>query len=99
MAEVKKYKLMDADGHFYESEVPGEYGGNSKQKVYGRFDCPSALSTIKRFPGSYEKARVFFADEKTALAAGYRPCGNCLREKYKQYMADPEAYKARLGVT
>ena len=99
MAEVKKYKLMDADGHFYESEVPGEYGGNSKQKVYGRFDCPSALSTIKRFPGSYEKVRVFFADEKTALAAGYRHCGNCLRDKYKQYMADPEAYKARLGVT
>ena len=55
-------------------------------KIYGRLDCPSALSAIRRFPGSYEKFRVFFADEKTALAAGFRPCGNCLREKYKEYM-------------
>lgn len=86
---------MDSNGNFYESEIPGQYGGNKKLKIYGRLDCPSALSTIKRFPGSYEKSRVFFADEKTALAAGYRPCGNCLREKYKQYKTDPEKYKAQ----
>ena len=91
----KKYKLMDSNGNFYESEIPGQYGGNKKLKIYGRLDCPSALSAIKRFPGSYEKSRVFFADEKTALAAGYRPCGNCLREKYKQYKADPEKYKSQ----
>jgi methylphosphotriester-DNA--protein-cysteine methyltransferase len=41
---------------------------------------------------------VFFADEKTALAAGYRPCGNCLREKYREYMDDPEKYKAKFGL-
>lgn len=70
---MKRYKLLGADGNEYESDVPGEYGGNSKLKIYGRLDCPSALSTIRRFPGSYEKCRVFFADEKTALAAGYRP--------------------------
>ena len=86
---------MDSNGNFYESEIPGQYGGNKKLKIYGRLDCPSALSAIKRFPGSYEKSRVFFADEKTALKAGYRPCGNCLREKYKQYKADPEKYKAQ----
>ena len=86
---------MDSNGNFYESEIPGQYGGNKKLKIYGRLDCPSALSAIKRFPGSYEKSRVFFADEKTALAAGYRPCGNCLREKYKQYKADPEKYKSQ----
>jgi methylphosphotriester-DNA--protein-cysteine methyltransferase len=40
-------------------------------------------STIKRFPGSYEKCRVFFKDEETAIAAGYRPCGTCMKEKYK----------------
>ena len=90
---MKTYKLMGPDGQFYESTAPGQYGGNSKLKVYGRLDCPSALPTIKRFPGSYEKSRVFFADEATALAAGYRPCGNCLRKKYREYMADPEAYK------
>ncbi len=95
---MKTYKLLGADGKIYESETPGEYGGNGKLKVYGRLDCPSALSAIKRFPGSYEKSRVFFADEKTALAAGYRPCGNCLREKYREYMADPDAYRAKIGL-
>lgn len=77
---MKMYKLLGADGKEYLSETPGTFGGNSKQKIYGRLDCPSALSSIKRYPGVYEKTRVFFADEKMALAAGYRPCGNCLRE-------------------
>ena len=95
---MKKYRLLGADGKSYESETPGQYGGNSKLKIYGRLDCPSALSAIKRFPGSYEQHRVFFADEKTALSAGYRPCGNCLREKYKQYMAGPEKYREQYGL-
>ena len=63
-ATMKMYKLLDADRKIYKSETPGEFGGNSNPKIYGRLDCPSALSTIKRFPGSYEKIRVFFADEK-----------------------------------
>lgn len=92
---MKMYKLLGADGKEYLSETPGTFGGNSKLKIYGRLDCPSALSTIKRFPGSYEKSRVFFADEKTALAIGYRPCGNCLREKYREYQADPQKYREK----
>ena len=80
---MKMYRLLGADGKEYLSETPGTFGGNGKLKIYGRLDCPSALSTIKRFPGSYEKSRVFFADEKTALAAGYRPCAICMKEKYK----------------
>ena len=95
---MKKYKLLGADGKIYESETPGTLGGNGKLKIYGRLDCPSALSTIRRFPGSYEKSRVFFADEKTALEAGYRPCGNCMRAQYREYMADADAYKAKFGV-
>ncbi len=98
MEEKKMYKLTGADGKAYLSKRPGQLGGNGKLKIYGRLDCPSALSTIKRFPGSYEKSRVFFADEKMALAAGFRPCGNCLREKYKEYMSDPEAYRAKFGL-
>ncbi len=35
--------------------------------------------------GFYVKQRVFFADEKTAIAAGYRPCFGCLPEKYKEW--------------
>lgn len=94
----KQYKLLGTDGKIYLSKTPGTFGGNVKLKIYGRLDCYSALSTIKRFPGSYEKSRVFFADEKTAIAAGYRPCGNCLREKYREYMADPQAYKEKFGL-
>lgn len=95
---MKMYKLLGADGKIYLSETPGEFGGNSKLKIYGRLDCPSALSTIRRFPGSYEQKRVFFQDEKTALAAGYRPCGNCLRKKYDEYMSDPQKYKEKFGL-
>lgn len=95
---MKKYKLIDADGAEYLSEAPGTFGGNSKLKIYGRLDCPTALSTIRRFPGSYEKARVFFADERSALAAGYRPCGNCLRAKYREYMDDPQKYREKFGL-
>ena len=95
---MKMYKLLGADGVEYLSETPGTLGGNGKQKIYGRLDCPMALSSIKRFPGVYEKTRVFFADEKTALAAGYRPCGNCLREKYREYTADPDAYRKKFGL-
>ena len=94
----KQYKLTDANGNIYLSDTPGEYGGNSKLKVYGRLDCGTALASMRRFPGEYQKHRVFFADEKTALAAEFRPCGNCLRAKYKEYMADPEAYKRKFGL-
>jgi methylphosphotriester-DNA--protein-cysteine methyltransferase len=30
---------------------------------------------------------VFFADEQTAIAAGYRPCATCLPEKYARWKA------------
>jgi hypothetical protein len=98
MLELKMYKLIDANGQEYLSEEPGTFGGNSKLKIYGRLDCPSALSTIRRFPGSYEKSRVFFIDEKTALAAGYRPCGNCLRKQYQEYKDNPEKYREKFDL-
>ena len=98
MEEKKLYKLLNEKGETYLSENGGTFGGNSKLKIYGRLDCPTALSTIRRYPGSYEKHRVFFPDERTALAAGYRPCGNCLREKYREYKNDPEAYRKKFGV-
>lgn len=95
---MKMYKLLGSDGKEYLSETPGAFGGNGKDKIYGRLDCSMALSTIKRFPGIYEKTRVFFADEKTALAAGYRPCGCCLREKYREYKNDPQKYREKFGL-
>lgn len=82
--EKKVYHLIGKDGLPYDSETPGTYGGNSRNKVYGRLDCPAALRAIKN-GGPYTKYRVFFADEETAIAAGYRPCAVCLREKYKAW--------------
>ena len=77
------YKLIGADGKLYLSEEPGTLGCHRGLKLYGRLDCPSALRAIARPTGAtYIKNRVFFKDEQTALAAGYRPCAVCMREHY-----------------
>lgn len=80
--------LLGADGKPYLSEVPGTLGGHRRTRIYGRLDCPSALRAIAR--GGYVTHRVFFADEATAIAAGYRPCATCLPDAY-------QAWKQRLS--
>lgn len=80
---MKRYHLIDKNGKEYESEVPGTLGGHRKLKIYGRLDCPSALRYIAK--GQYVRHRVFFADEETAVAAGYRPCARCMPEAYKKW--------------
>ncbi len=77
---MKRYLLTAADGSTYESETPGTLGGNRKLRIYGRLDCGSA---VRALPKGYAQQRVFFADEAAAIAAGYRPCGTCLRERYR----------------
>lgn len=79
-AEGRTYTLLDADGEPFESTRPGKLGGHRRNKIYGRLDCPSALRWIAK--GHYVEHRVFFADEETAIAAGYRPCGSCMPEAY-----------------
>ena len=79
----KMYKLLDSEGKEYLSEEKGTLGGHRKLKIYGRLDCPSALRYIEK--GQYVKYRVFFADEKTAIAAGYRPCAKCMPDEYKKW--------------
>jgi AraC family transcriptional regulator, regulatory protein of adaptative response / DNA-3-methyladenine glycosylase II len=74
------YTLIGADGAPYESERPGALGGHRRNRGYGRLDCPAALRWIER--GHYVRHRVFFADEATAIAAGYRPCARCMPERY-----------------
>ena len=81
--EQKKYKLINSNGMSYESEKPGNFGGHKKLKIYGRLDCPSALRYIAK--GQYVQYRVFFKDEATAIAAGYRPCAKCMPEEYKKW--------------
>lgn len=77
----KQYRLIGPDGGEIRSSTPGTLGGHRGNKLYGRLDCPSALQWIAA--GFYVPQRVFFKDEQDALAAGYRPCGCCLPDKYR----------------
>lgn len=81
----KRYTLLGGDGRPYQSATPGTYGGNRRGKRYGRLDCRAALRAIAR--GGYVRHRVFFADEQTAIAAGYRPCAVCLPAQYAAWKA------------
>ncbi|MGP2526785.1 Metal binding domain of Ada [Acidaminococcus fermentans] len=81
--DKKKYFLTDSANHQFLSSVPGVYGGHKKLKIYGRLDCPSALRYIQQ--GDYVRNRVFFADQQTAIAAGYRPCARCMPKEYKDW--------------
>lgn len=83
---MKKYKLLSQTGDVYLSEIPGELGGNSKAKIYGRLDCSAANGALSK---GYAQHRVFFLNEEEAIKAGYRPCGRCLREQYKLWKAGP----------
>ena len=83
---VMSYTLVGSDGQPHASSVKGTLGGHRRLRVYGRLDCPTALSLIARGRFKVEQ-RVFFATEADAVAAGYRPCGNCLRERYRAWKA------------
>jgi hypothetical protein len=76
------YRLTQADGSIAECDVPGRLGGNRRLKIYGRLDCPSALRALSR---GYAQRRVFFANEATAIAAGYRPCAVCMPVEYRRW--------------
>ena len=53
-------------------------GGNMLAKIYGKLSCTSG----KRMKAAN---RVFFQNEAEAIAAGYRPCAHCMREKYLKW--------------
>ena len=80
------YRLVGPDGLTYDSPTRGTLGGHRKTRVYGRLDCPGALRALAR--GPYAKHRVFFADEPSAIAAGYRPCWLCMRAEYIAWKRD-----------
>jgi methylphosphotriester-DNA--protein-cysteine methyltransferase len=79
------YQLTGADGRTAPSSMPGTIGGHRRSRIYGRLDCPAARRALAR--GGYVRSRVFFADEVTAVAAGYRPCAVCLPERYREWKA------------
>ena len=79
------FRLIGADGREVLSATPGTLGGHRKNKIYGRLDCAGAARWIAK--GHYVRQRVFFADEPTAIAAGYRPCAGCLPAEYRAWRA------------
>jgi hypothetical protein len=54
--------------------------GNKKLKIYGTLQCSSGKKMKV-------ENRVFFVSEKAATAAGFRPCGHCMREAYLLWKA------------
>ena len=80
---AKSYRLLNDRGVAYDSVLKGTLGGYRKLRIYGRLDCASALRHIAN--GHYVKERVFFADEQTAIAAGYRPCSRCMPIEYRSW--------------
>jgi methylphosphotriester-DNA--protein-cysteine methyltransferase len=73
---MKTFTLIGANGKSYASAAKGTFGGHRKLRLYGRLDCASALRYVAN--GTYAKSRVVFADEATAISAGYRPCSRCM---------------------
>lgn len=88
-SKQKLYKLLGPDGKIRESQTPGTLGGNRSTKIYGQLDCRTAHRWIEK-SDVYAQFRVFFADEETAVAAGFRPCHNCMPEAYRRWKAGPQ---------
>ncbi len=78
-----RYTLVGVDGRPHGSGTPGTMGGHRRARIYGRLDCRAAARALAA--GGYVAHRVFFADETTAVAAGYRPCAVCLPEGYQTW--------------
>jgi len=51
-------------------------GGNIHLKIYGLLNCSSGKRMKK-------ENRVFFSSLQEAMQYDYRPCGHCMRAKYK----------------
>jgi len=79
----KTFTLRDHQNQETTSFTPGTVGGHKGLKIFGRLDCANANRWIAK--GFYVKHRVFFADRSVAEAAGYRPCGCCMKAEYRAW--------------
>ena len=88
----QRFHLLGADGELYDSPLPGKLAGNRKLKTYGLLNCglPACGFPDRGLPPGQPKIRVYFADEDHAIAAGYRPCGGCLPQRYQQWKQGPQ---------
>lgn len=56
-----------------------QLAGNARLKIFGTLSCPSGKRMLK-------KNRVFFRDYLEATKYGFRPCGHCMKDAYRQWM-------------
>jgi hypothetical protein len=55
-----------------------QFAGYLPGKIYGRLGCKGG-KRMKR------ENRVFFTTEDEAIHLGFRPCGNCMRQRYRAW--------------
>jgi hypothetical protein len=67
----KNLQLLISSGQIF-------FAGNKRLKIYGLLNCNSG----KRMK---MENRVFFSSAEQAEENGYRPCGHCLKENYKNW--------------
>lgn len=90
------YQLMGPRGA-YRSETPGLLGGYRPKKIFGSLECASAKRAIEK--GGYVQHRVFFADEATAKACGFRPCAKCMPTAYLEWKQAQQAATLEIAAT
>jgi hypothetical protein len=65
----------------------GELIGLSRWKTQSWIYCSIDEKFKPKGEDTRRYTKLFFMDEFTALAAGHRPCWDCLREKYDKFIA------------
>lgn len=79
MIEHQDLNQLDLHKHLKNKLI--RLAGNRKLKIYGTLQCTSGKQMKK-------ENRVFFKNEEEAINLGFRPCGHCLRNKYRQWKAN-----------
>ena len=75
---IRHSEISDKDLRHKIESLHLQFGGNRRLKIYGTLSCASG-KRMKR------ENRVFFTSETQAIEKGYRPCGNCMKDKYKEW--------------
>jgi len=84
---AKRYRLLGPEGPYFHDD-PGLLGGHTRYRIYGLLSCSAPKRGLEA--GTYQKHRVFFADEDTAIATGFRPCSYCLPDRYRLWKSGGE---------
>ncbi len=75
---IQHYTIIDNDLRKQIKEKAICFAGNNNLKIYGLLQC----TTGKRLKRTN---RVFFVTETEAVENGFRPCGHCMKNRYKKW--------------